>query len=110
MNFIVESFKQAFYLTLHLDKELVEIIFLSLRVSLTALLIATILGIPFGAFLGLKNFLGRNAFEKSGVYVLMGPNGSGKSTFLRICATHDSQSAKRAGDIFLFLKKGKLTA
>ncbi|GAB5047184.1 ABC transporter permease [Thermodesulfovibrio sp. TK110] len=61
MNFIVESFKQAFYLILHLDKELVEIIFLSLRVSLTALLIATILGIPFGAFLGLKNFLGRNA-------------------------------------------------
>ncbi|GAB5047183.1 ATP-binding cassette domain-containing protein [Thermodesulfovibrio sp. TK110] len=27
-----------------------------------------------------------------------------------IMATHDSQSAKRTGDIFLFLKKGKLTA
>ncbi|WP_353683438.1 ABC transporter permease [Thermodesulfovibrio sp. 3907-1M] len=61
MNFIVESFKQAFYLILHLDKELMEIILMSLRVSLTALFIATISGIPFGAFLGLKSFSGRNA-------------------------------------------------
>jgi len=60
MNFILESFKQAFYLIVHLDKELVEIILLSLRVSLTALLIATFSGIPAGALLGLKNFFGKS--------------------------------------------------
>ncbi|GAQ94256.1 tungstate transport system permease protein [Thermodesulfovibrio aggregans] len=60
MNFIFEAFKQAFYLILHLDRELVEIILLSLKVSGTALAIATLLGIPVGALLGLKNFFGRN--------------------------------------------------
>ncbi len=56
MNFIFEAFKQAFYLILHLDRELVEIILLSLKVSGTALAIATLLGIPVGALLGLKIF------------------------------------------------------
>jgi len=60
MNFILESFKQAFYLILHLDRELLEIIFLSLKVSGTALAFATLTGIPAGALLGLKKFFGRN--------------------------------------------------
>ncbi|HOK23662.1 MAG TPA: ABC transporter permease [Candidatus Hydrothermia bacterium] len=59
MNFLVEAFKQAFYLIFHLDRELLQIIGLSLEVSGGALLIAAILGIPFGAFVGLKKFHGR---------------------------------------------------
>ncbi|MEJ5301157.1 MAG: ABC transporter permease [Thermodesulforhabdaceae bacterium] len=60
MNFILEAFKQAFYLILHLDKELLDIIILSLKVSGTALAIATVMGVPAGTVLGLKNFPGRN--------------------------------------------------
>lgn len=59
MNFISESFKQAFYLILNMDRELLSIIFLSLKVSGMALIIATITGLPLGTFIGLKNFLGR---------------------------------------------------
>jgi tungstate transport system permease protein len=42
-----------------LDKNLIEIIWLSLRVSGTALLISTVIGIPLGAALGLSRFVGR---------------------------------------------------
>lgn len=59
MSFLLESFKQAIYLILNLDKELLQIIFLSLKVSATALLLATVIGVPFGAFVGLKRFVGR---------------------------------------------------
>ena len=42
--------------------ELSEIILLSLRVSGIALVISSIIGIPLGAFLGLKRFTGRRFF------------------------------------------------
>jgi len=42
-----------------LGPELREIIFLSLQVSGTALLISTLIGIPIGAVLGLRHFIGR---------------------------------------------------
>ena len=44
-----------------MNAELIEIILLSLRVSGTALLFSTLLGIPLGAFLGLTRFMGRRA-------------------------------------------------
>ncbi|WP_297209490.1 MULTISPECIES: ABC transporter permease [Thermodesulfovibrio] len=59
MNFLLESFKQAINLILNLDRELLQIIFLSLKVSGIALLIATVIGVPVGAFVGLKKFIGR---------------------------------------------------
>ncbi|PMP68072.1 MAG: tungstate transporter permease [Thermodesulfobacterium geofontis] len=59
MEFLIDAFKNAFFLIVSLDKELLEIITLSLKVSLTALFFASLFGIPFGAFLGLKNFLGK---------------------------------------------------
>lgn len=43
------------------DPELLSIILLSLRVSGTALLLSTLLGIPLGVVLGLKRFFGRRA-------------------------------------------------
>ena len=41
------------------DRDLLEIVLLSLRVSLTAVLIALVLGLPVGAFLALARFPGR---------------------------------------------------
>ncbi|MGC8875294.1 MAG: ABC transporter permease [Chloroflexia bacterium] len=53
------SFVQAIHRLLAGDPELWGIILLSLRVSGTALLIGALLGVPLGAFLGLKRFFGR---------------------------------------------------
>jgi tungstate transport system permease protein len=58
MDSILSGFSQAFSLILHLDRTLVGIIVLSLEVSGAALLIATALGLPAGAFLGLRRFPG----------------------------------------------------
>ena len=59
MNSIIEGFLKAFSLILTLDRELVGIIILSLQVSGTALLIASLIGIPAGAITGLMKFPGR---------------------------------------------------
>ncbi|MDH4231696.1 MAG: hypothetical protein OEW04_06665, partial [Nitrospirota bacterium] len=56
MDSIIESFSRALFLILHLDGELLGIIVLSLRVSGTALLTATLIALPFCALLGFKKF------------------------------------------------------
>lgn len=56
MDLIIEGFKKAFLLIFNLNPELLGIIFLSLKVSGLALLIATALGLPIGALMGLKRF------------------------------------------------------
>jgi len=61
MEFLIEAFKKALFLIINLDRELLEIIFLSLKVSFSALIVASIFGIPLGAFLGMKKFPGKNA-------------------------------------------------
>jgi len=60
MNSLLQGFTQAIDLILHLDPVLFGIIFLSLKVSGLALLIATSFGLPAGALLGLKRFPGRD--------------------------------------------------
>ncbi|MDP2279281.1 MAG: ABC transporter permease [Nitrospirota bacterium] len=56
MDSIIEGFKRAFLLIFNLDAELLSIIFLSLRVSGTALLIVSIVGLPLSAAISLKKF------------------------------------------------------
>ncbi len=51
MDSIIQGFLGAFRLIISLDPELLHIIFLSLRVSGTALVLATCLGLPIGALL-----------------------------------------------------------
>ncbi len=51
----------AFSLVVNLDPDLMEIVLLSLRVSLLAVLLATALALPLGAILGLFRFPGRGA-------------------------------------------------
>lgn len=55
MDYILEGFKKAFELIVSLDRELYGIVFLSLRVSLTATVIASLYSIPIGLYLGIKN-------------------------------------------------------
>jgi tungstate transport system permease protein len=71
MDSILSGFIQAFDLILHLNPELFGIILLSLKVSGLALVLATILGLPLGALLGLKRFLGRD-LAISAMNTLMG--------------------------------------
>ncbi len=61
MDSIIESFSKALSLILNLDRELREIIFLSIEVSGTALIAATIIGLPVSALLGFKRFPLRGA-------------------------------------------------
>ena len=56
---IAQGIKQAFLLLWHLDPGVLEIVWLSLRVSGTALLFSAAIGIPLGAWLGFSRFLGR---------------------------------------------------
>jgi tungstate transport system permease protein len=59
MNSITEGFLKAFSLIYNLDQELLGIILLSLKVSGTALIVSSIIGVPAGAVIGLKKFPGR---------------------------------------------------
>jgi tungstate transport system permease protein len=55
----VGEWTEAFRLLVRDNADLVQIVLLSLRVSAFALLLATIIGIPLGALLGLGRFVGR---------------------------------------------------
>jgi len=59
MDSILEGFIKAFSLIVQLDRELLNIILLSLEVSGSALVIASFLGVPAGSILGLNKFRGR---------------------------------------------------
>jgi tungstate transport system permease protein len=59
MNELLEAFRTAVRLIASLDPELAEIVGLSLRVSLSALSIATVLALPIGAVVGILRFPGR---------------------------------------------------
>lgn len=61
MNTISEAFLLSLQLMVQFDPELMRIVGLSLRVSLTAVLIGSAIGLPFGALLALTRFPGRHA-------------------------------------------------
>ena len=56
-----EAFRLAFGLVLAADAELIEIIGLSLRVSLSAVLLSCAAGLPLGAAVAISRFPGRSA-------------------------------------------------
>ena len=56
MSDIVEGMLSAFRLIFSLDPDLFEIILLSLKVTLTAVIIASIIGMPMGAWLAINRF------------------------------------------------------
>jgi len=61
MTDITEAFATALHLLVSLDANLVEIVGLSLQVSLSAVALAVLIGLPLGAWLALFKFPGRNA-------------------------------------------------
>ena len=71
MQDIIQGFLEAIRLVLSGDPELVEIVWLSLRVSGIALFISTLLGIPVGVLLGLRRVPG-HGFVTATLYTGMG--------------------------------------
>ena len=61
MNDIWAGLQAAFRLILTLDADLVEITLLSLRVSLSALVVASLIALPFGTWLAIRRFRYRRA-------------------------------------------------
>jgi len=55
------AFAEAFRLVASLDPDLIEIVLLSLQVSLAAVLAASLIGLPLGALLAVTRFPGRPA-------------------------------------------------
>ena len=61
MGEIWEGLSAGFWLIVTLDADLVQITLRSLQVTLTAVLIASVIGLPFGAFLAIRRFRHRRA-------------------------------------------------
>ena len=59
MTFFTDSFYSAILLILSLDRELIEIISVSLKVSLSSTLMASLLGIPLGLIISFNEFAGK---------------------------------------------------
>lgn len=59
MDLLIEGLKKALEMILSGNPEILEITWRTLRVSLTAVLISTLVGIPLGVILGLTKFPGR---------------------------------------------------
>ncbi|OGA04008.1 MAG: ABC transporter permease [Betaproteobacteria bacterium RIFCSPLOWO2_02_64_14] len=61
MNDLGRAFAEAFGLVARLDPQLLDIVALSLKVSLTAVVLAALVGLPLGAVLAVERFRGRQA-------------------------------------------------
>ena len=71
MDIILQGLKEGIWLILNFDAEIMQVTILSLQVSLTALIISALVGIPSGAVLALKEVPGKT-FLLNTVYTLMG--------------------------------------
>ena len=59
---MTESLLDALHLVTQFDARLLDIVGLSLRVSLAAVLLGALIGLPIGAWLAVSNFRGRTVF------------------------------------------------
>ena len=67
----MEAIKQAFDLLFSLDKELLQIIGVTLRMSFFSTTVSCLIGLPLGALLGTRSFKGKSVIKKL-VHTLMG--------------------------------------
>jgi tungstate transport system permease protein len=56
MNYILDGFREALRLILSLDREVFSAVFISLRVSCTAIVFAAVVGMPLGFYVAIKEF------------------------------------------------------
>ncbi len=63
MQVIIDGIRQALGLIFSLDGEVYGVVFRSLRFALSAITVASLLGIPLGFLLGSSNFRGKKAVE-----------------------------------------------
>ncbi len=68
---LLDGLIEAFSLIIALDPDLIQIVFLSLRVSLTAIIVSTLLAVPLGTLLGLKPEKKTRLFNKI-IFTFMG--------------------------------------
>jgi tungstate transport system permease protein len=59
MDLLIDGFIKAWQMVITGDKEIFKITWLTIKVSLTAILFSTVVGIPLGVLLGLLRFPGR---------------------------------------------------
>ncbi len=59
MGFLADSFLSALYLVWSLDREMLSIVGVSLRVSFSSVFLASLMGIPLGFAIALNEFVGR---------------------------------------------------
>ena len=70
MDYILEGFKNSIEMLLTFDKEIYEIILLSLKVSCVATFISSILMVPLGVYTGITDFKFKSLFSRL-VYTCM---------------------------------------
>jgi len=64
MNYILEGFKEAIRLLISLDKEVLSIVSLSIIVSTSATIFASIISIPLAVYFGIKKFKAKRLFSR----------------------------------------------
>ena len=64
MDYILQGFSEAFKLLLSFDKEVMKIISMSLLVSTTATIFASLVFIPLGVYLGVKKIRGKRMISR----------------------------------------------
>lgn len=70
MDYIIQGINEAFKLIIFFDGEILQIIGLSLLVSTSATIIASLCFIPIGVYLGIKNFRGKRIVSRL-IYTFM---------------------------------------
>lgn len=70
MDYILDGVKEAIKILLSFDVEVYKIILLSIFVSSTSTVLASLITVPIGIFLGLKSFKGKKLFSRI-VYTFM---------------------------------------
>jgi len=60
MEYLLEGVRQAFELILTLDREIVTITCISLKISTIAIICASVAGVPLGFIIGINKFRGRS--------------------------------------------------
>jgi len=64
MDYILNGFVEAFRLIFSFDPEIIQIVLLSLYVSFSSTLYATLIGVPLGILLGINDFKGKRTVSR----------------------------------------------